>query len=41
MWSRVKRKGHPETALPGEPTHMQLKNPDTIADAGNLLLIRG
>ena len=41
MWSRVKRKGHPETALPGDPSHMQLQNPDTIADAGNLLLIRG
>jgi hypothetical protein len=26
------RKGHPETAPPGDPSHIQTPNPDTIAD---------
>jgi hypothetical protein len=26
-------KGHPETALPGDPSHIQTPNPDTIEDA--------
>ena len=37
-WTRNSRKGHPETAPPGDPSHMQTPNPDTIADAKKCLL---
>jgi hypothetical protein len=37
-WSRDRRKGHPETALPRDPSHLQTPNPDTIADAKKHLL---
>jgi hypothetical protein len=30
---------HPETASPGDPSHIQLPNPDTIVDANKCLLI--
>jgi hypothetical protein len=32
------RKGHPETALPGDPYHIQSPIPDTIVDANKCLL---
>ena len=32
------RKDHPETALPGDPSHIQPSNPDTIAYARKILL---
>ena len=32
-WSRGWRKGHPETAPPRDPSHLQTPNLDTIADA--------
>jgi hypothetical protein len=32
------RKGHPETAPPREPSHVQTTNPDTIAHAKKYLL---
>jgi hypothetical protein len=32
------RKGHPETAPPRNPSHLQTPNPDTIADAKKCLL---
>jgi hypothetical protein len=38
-WSRDWRKGHPETATSGDPSHKQPQNPDTIADAKKCLLI--
>ena len=31
-------KGHPETAQPGDPSHMQLPNLITVADAKNSVL---
>jgi hypothetical protein len=31
-------KGHPETAPPGNPTHIQSPNWDAIEDAGKCLL---
>jgi hypothetical protein len=33
VWSRDWRKGHPETALPEDPSHIESPNPDTIVDA--------
>jgi hypothetical protein len=33
------RKGHPEIAPPGDPSHIQPPNPDTIVDARKCLLI--
>jgi hypothetical protein len=33
-----RRKGHPETAPPGDPSHMQLSNPDTVVEAIKCLL---
>ena len=33
MWSRDWRRGHPETALPGDTSHIQSPNAETIADA--------
>ena len=36
--SRDWRKGHPETAPPGDPSHIQTPNPETIADAKKCLL---
>ena len=33
VWSRDRRKDHPETTSPSDPSHMQLKNPDTIINA--------
>jgi hypothetical protein len=38
VWSRDWRKGHPETAPPGNPSHIQLPNPDTIIDAKMFML---
>jgi hypothetical protein len=32
------RNEHPETAPPGDPSHIQLPNPDTIVDANKSLL---
>ena len=40
VWSRDGRKGHPETTLPGDPSHIQTPNPDFIADAKKCLLTR-
>jgi hypothetical protein len=34
------RKGHPETALPGNPFHIQSPNADTIVNAKKCMLIR-
>jgi hypothetical protein len=34
------RKDHPETAPPGDPSHIQPPNSDTIAYAGKILLTR-
>ena len=34
----AKTKDHPETALPGYPSHIQPPNPDTIAYASKILL---
>jgi hypothetical protein len=33
MWNRDGRKVHPETAPPGNPSHIQSANTDTIVDA--------
>jgi hypothetical protein len=30
-------KGHPETAPPGNPSHLQSPNPDTIVNANEVL----
>jgi hypothetical protein len=38
VWSRDWRKGHPEIAPPGDPSHIQTQNPDTIVDAKNCLM---
>ena len=38
-WGRDSRKGHPETALPGDPPHNQPPNWDTIGDSQNCLLM--
>jgi hypothetical protein len=38
VWSRHWRKGHPETAPPGKPSHIQPPNPGTMADANKSLL---
>ena len=35
--SRDLRNGYPETALPGDPSHIQLPNPDIILDANKCL----
>jgi hypothetical protein len=32
------RKGHPVTVPPGDPSHIQPPNPDTIVDANKCLL---
>jgi hypothetical protein len=34
------KKGHPETASPGDPSHKQPPNPDPIAYANKFLLTR-
>jgi hypothetical protein len=31
VWSSDERMDHPETTPPGDPSHNQLPNPDTIA----------
>jgi hypothetical protein len=36
--SRDWRKGHPETAPPGDPSHIQLPNPGTIVDDKKCLM---
>jgi hypothetical protein len=36
--SRTLRKGHPETAPPEDPSHLQTPNPVSIADAKKHLL---
>jgi len=33
VWRRDLRKDHPETATPGDPSHIQPPNPDTIVNA--------
>ena len=33
-----RKKDHPETAPPGDPSHKQPPNPDTIAYASKILL---
>jgi hypothetical protein len=38
VWNRVLKKGHPETDLPGNLSHIQLPHPDTIVDANKGLL---
>jgi hypothetical protein len=38
VWNRDWKKGHPETAPLGGPSHIQLSNPDTILDANKCLL---
>jgi hypothetical protein len=38
VWRRDWWKGHPETAPPGDPSHMQLSNLDTIVEARKCLL---
>jgi hypothetical protein len=37
-WSRDWRNDHPETAPPGDPSHIQSPNPDTIENANKCLL---
>jgi hypothetical protein len=37
-WKEIQRKFHPEPAPPGDPSHIQTPNPDTIADAKKCLL---
>jgi hypothetical protein len=39
VWSRDWRKGHPEIAPPGNSTHIQSLNPDTIMDANKCMLL--
>jgi hypothetical protein len=34
----TRREGHPETAPPGDPSHIQSPKPDTIVDANKCLL---
>ena len=41
VWSRDWRKDHPDTAPPGDPSHIQSPNPGTIVDANKYLLTRG
>jgi hypothetical protein len=38
VWSRDWRKGHPETAPPGDSSHIQSPNLDTIVDVNKCLL---
>jgi hypothetical protein len=38
VWSRDWRKGHPETAPPRDPSHIQLPNPDTIVESNKCLM---
>jgi hypothetical protein len=38
VWSRDRRKDHPETAPPGDPSHTNSPNPDTSVDANKSLL---
>jgi hypothetical protein len=33
-----RKKGHPETAPPGDPSHIQTPNPDTIVDVKKYVL---
>jgi hypothetical protein len=40
VWNRDWRKGHPETVLAGDPSHIQFPNSDTIVDV-NKCLLRG
>jgi hypothetical protein len=40
VWSRDWRKGHPETAPLGDPSHKQPLNSDTIGDSKKCLLTR-
>ena len=44
VWSRDRRKGHPETAPPGDPAHIQPPNSDKkfmLTGAGYSCLLRG
>ena len=38
VWSRNGRKGHPVTVPPGDPSHIQSPNPDTVVDAEKCML---
>jgi hypothetical protein len=38
MCRAERKKGHPETVPPGDPSHIQLPNPDTIVDAKKCIL---
>jgi hypothetical protein len=38
-WSKDRRKGHPETAPPWDPSHLQTPKLDVIVDAKKYLLI--
>jgi hypothetical protein len=40
VWSRYWRNDHPETAPPGDPSHTQSPNLDTLMDANKCLLSR-
>jgi hypothetical protein len=37
VYSRDRRKDHPETSPPGDPSHIKLPNPDTVVDIKFLL----
>ena len=37
VWNRDRKKGHPETAPPGDPFYIQSPNSDTIVDFQCLL----
>jgi hypothetical protein len=38
VWNSDRRKGHPETSPPGDPSYIQSPNPDTIVDAKQYML---
>jgi hypothetical protein len=39
VWSRDGRKGHPETSPPGNPSHIQPPNLESVVDARKCLLV--
>jgi hypothetical protein len=40
VWRRVWRKGHPKTAPPGDPFHIQSPNADNSVDAKKFMLVK-
>ena len=38
VWCKDRRKGHPETAPLGDPSHIESPNPDTIVNVNKCLL---